>query len=272
MSEELKQSTPPPDSNQMSTVSGNLNDFPTLSNMLGEALANATPEGKVELVREAMKIQHESIEREKDREHEARENAKNREHATREKEKERAHETEENEMKRQYDETEKQADREHVAEEKAKDREHEAKEGRKTRANNWLVKYGLVLLLLVAVVAFAVLRLSSNVVSNVVDDIVNVEVPDSSKNYVGKPYQDVKMSLEDAGFTNIQEDVKADLNSGFLDNLTSKLPGKFGNKDGAVERVSINGVSSFNKGDPFPKNATVRITYHTYADSADNEE
>ena len=270
--EELEHSTPSPDSKQMSISPGDLNHFPTLSNILGEAMATATPEGKVELAREVIKAQHDAVEREKDREHEALENAKNREHATLEKEKERAHAKEENEMKRMYHETEKQADREYAAEEKAKDREHEAAEGRKTRVSDWLLKYAPALLLLVALVVFAVVRLSSTVVTNVVDDIVNVEVPDSSKNYEGKPYQDVKTSLEDAGFTNVQEDVKADLNSGFLDGLTSKLPGKLWNKDGAVERVSINGRTSFNKGDTFPKNATIRITYHTYSVSADNEE
>ena len=247
----------------MSTVSGNLKQFPTLLKTLG--MEDATSEQKTALARDILKMQHESVEREKDREHEARENAKNREHATWEKEKERAHETEENEMKRQYDETEKQADREHIAQEKAKDREHEAKEGRKTRANNWLLKYAPALLLLIALVAFAVYHFSSNVVS----DVVNIEVPASSKNYEGMHYSDVKMSLEDAGFKNIQEEAKADLNSGFLEGLTSKV---LGSKDGIVERVSINGATSFSKGDLFPKNATVRITYHTYSDSADNEE
>ena len=267
MSEELKQSTPSPNSEQVSTVPDTLNSFPALSNMLGEVMENATTEQKIELTRDWMKMEHESIEREKDREHEARENAKNREHAMWEKEKERAHETEENEMKRQYDETEKQADRQYAAEEKAKDREHEAAEGRKTRTSNWLLKYAPVLLLLIAFIAFAVYHFSSNVVS----DVVNIEVPVSSKDYEGMHYSDVKMSLEDAGFKDIQEDVKADLKSGFLDGLTSKLPGKLGNKDGIVERVSINGATSFNKGDLFPKNATVRITYHTYADNESEE-
>ena len=235
-------------------------------------MANATNEQKTELARDIIKMQHESIERDKDREHEARENAKNREYMAQEQEKARAHETEENEMKRQYDETEKQAERQHATDEKAKDREYAASEGKKTRTHNYLLKYAPALLLLVALIAFAAFHFSSSVVSNVVDEVVNIEVPDSSKNYEGKHYLTVKMSLEDAGFKNIQENPKADLNSGFLDGLTSKLPGKLGNKDGDVESVSINGVTSFSKGESFPKNATVRITYHTYSDSADNGE
>ena len=267
MSEELKQSTTSTHTSgeQLPTVSGNLNSFPSLSNMLGEVMANATNEQKTELARDIIKMQHESIERDKDREHEARENAKNREYMALEQEKARAHETEENEMKRQHEDTEKQAERKHVTDEKAKDREYAASEGKKTRTHNYLLKYAPALLLLVALGVFAVLHFSSNVV----DEVVNIEVPNSSKNYEGMHYLDVKTSLEDAGFKDIQEDRKADLTSGFLDGLTSKV---LGSKDGIVERVSINGVSSFNKGDAFPKNATVRITYHTYPDSADNEE
>jgi uncharacterized Zn finger protein (UPF0148 family) len=67
-----------------------------------------------------------------------------------------------------------------------------------------------------------------------------------------KNYIDVEKDLRAAGFTNIDLVKDEDLVLGWL------------HEEGEVESVSINGESSFVEGEWFPKDAVVRITYHTF--------
>ena len=63
-------------------------------------------------------------------------------------------------------------------------------------------------------------------------------------------YNSVKSDFQNAGFKNIELQKQKDL--GFFDRK----------KEGNVISVSINGNSNFSKGDWFPKNAKIKITYH----------
>ena len=74
--------------------------------------------------------------------------------------------------------------------------------------------------------------------------------PDSAESYKGKDYQKVLSSLESAGFIDIETSV--------LEDLTSKSK----NKDGEVESVKIGDSDSFAKGDKFPPESKVLVTYH----------
>ncbi|MBQ8688173.1 MAG: hypothetical protein IJ512_06445 [Ruminococcus sp.] len=79
-----------------------------------------------------------------------------------------------------------------------------------------------------------------------------VQMISSAEAYKGAYYEQVKIELENAGFTNIELVVQEDLITGWI------------TKDGSVERVSINGEDDFHKGDIFPKDASVLITYHSF--------
>lgn len=87
-----------------------------------------------------------------------------------------------------------------------------------------------------------------------------LKVPASASNYKGQDYQDVMKELEDAGFTNIKTEAIDDLITGWL------------TKDGEIERISIDGNSSFSEGDRFKENAVVRIKYHTFPSIDDEPE
>ena len=79
-----------------------------------------------------------------------------------------------------------------------------------------------------------------------------ISMPMSSNMYENENYEQVIKELKDAGFVNIATAENQDLITGWI------------TKDGSVEKVSINGNYNFEKGDSFPKNATIVITYHTF--------
>ena len=81
-----------------------------------------------------------------------------------------------------------------------------------------------------------------------------VAIPMSSSEYEGDNYNQVLIELKNSGFTNVQIVENPDLVTGWI------------NKDGDVERVSINGDYNFDAGDIFPKDSKVIITYHTFQD------
>lgn len=83
-----------------------------------------------------------------------------------------------------------------------------------------------------------------------------VKVLSSASDYKYKNYSDVVTSLEDAGFTNIKTEPVYDIYFGFLVS------------EGELKAVTIDGKSSFRKGDIFQNDAEVIITYHS---SAGNE-
>ena len=189
------------------------------------------------------KMEHDKIEREKDRQHDSMEREKDREHQTAEKEKD-----------REYNADEKAKDREQETTENEKDRTHETVEKRKDRISNWFSAHTK-LLLTVAVVfipGFAFLykrhRRSANAI-----------VPFSANDCKGKDHKEVKKLLSDAGFKKISESPSGDLKKkrGFLNHF-------HGDQDGSVTDVSINGNTSFKKKETFPKNAKIKIAYHSY--------
>lgn len=82
------------------------------------------------------------------------------------------------------------------------------------------------------------------------------KAPSSASDYNYKNYSDVITSLKDAGFTNIKIEPVYDIYFGFL--VT----------EGELKTVTIDGKSSFRKGDIFQSDAEVIITYHS---SVENE-
>lgn len=79
----------------------------------------------------------------------------------------------------------------------------------------------------------------------------------SSWEFCNFNYQDVKNSLEELGFYNIEEEILYDIVLGWTDS-------------GAVESVSIDGTNDFNRGDVFQKSSIVTITYHMPYDDDPN--
>ena len=66
-------------------------------------------------------------------------------------------------------------------------------------------------------------------------------------------YKDVEEKLKKLGFTNIKTNILYDIEFGLTD-------------EGETEAVSINGDDDFKRGDIFPNNAEVVITYHMKAE------
>lgn len=89
--------------------------------------------------------------------------------------------------------------------------------------------------------------------------VKKIRVPASSTELKGEDYQDVMTLFQIAGFTNIELKVLDDLVTGWL------------TKDGEVEKVSINGVTSFNVISKYPSDAKIVITYHSFP-STDTED
>lgn len=85
------------------------------------------------------------------------------------------------------------------------------------------------------------------------DDSGKIAVPDSAKSYRGTQYETVRQKLTDAGFTNIVVEGKKELKGNWMD-LSKDV--------GEIAEISIAGNDSFSKGDEFPENAAVRITYY----------
>ena len=70
--------------------------------------------------------------------------------------------------------------------------------------------------------------------------------------FKGEDYKDVEKRLKSAGFTNIELNPMEDLLTGWV------------SEENTVEKVSINGVTNFNKNDKFPADADIVITYHSF--------
>lgn len=77
-----------------------------------------------------------------------------------------------------------------------------------------------------------------------------VNVPSSVENYIGQSFETVSQELKKAGFTEIEATAIEDLTS------NSDI------KDGAIETISIDGSSFFQRNDVFPLDAKVEILYH----------
>lgn len=87
-----------------------------------------------------------------------------------------------------------------------------------------------------------------------------IQVAVSSRELKGNTYSDVVKKLQDAGFSNIELIEDADLVFGLL------------KQEGEVGEVSINGKIAFEKDECFPKDAKIKITYHTFKPEFKSEE
>lgn len=83
-------------------------------------------------------------------------------------------------------------------------------------------------------------------------------VPMSASSCIFEDYKDIQTIFKDAGFSNISTQIVYDIVFGFTD-------------EGEVDDISINGKTDFKKGDVFPKNAKIVITYHMFADDDPNK-
>lgn len=85
-------------------------------------------------------------------------------------------------------------------------------------------------------------------------------VASSSDDFEGQMYQEVADQLSSAGFTSIETKALGDLTTGWL-----KDPGE-------IKEVSIDGQSSFGKGDSFPTGATIVISYHSFPEDDEDKQ
>ncbi len=83
-----------------------------------------------------------------------------------------------------------------------------------------------------------------------------IDISTSAKEFKKENYKKVEDQLRKAGFENIEIKKKDDLVAGWL------------NKDGDIEKVSIDGNTDFDAGDSFDKGSKVVITYHTFKKEA----
>ena len=86
-----------------------------------------------------------------------------------------------------------------------------------------------------------------------------IQVTVSSKDLKGINYVYVVKMFQDAGFTDIELIEDADLIFGLL------------KQEGEVGEVSINGKLSFEKNEYFPKDAKIKIAYHTFQETEEDE-
>ena len=93
------------------------------------------------------------------------------------------------------------------------------------------------------------------VIPQLKDDRIRVST--SSTDLVGKQYSEVVQMLKNDGFEKIETSEDPDLVLGWF------------NVDGEVERISIEGNSSFSAGDKFEKDVNVVVVYHTFPSSSD---
>ncbi len=115
-------------------------------------------------------------------------------------------------------------------------------------------KYIIVLCVLFAIIAVCAIMEESSETAG------PLKAPGAASDYRGTDYQDAINAFKDAGFTNIKTEIIDDLITGWL------------TKDGEIEKISIDGDSSFSEGDRFKDNAEVIITYHTFPKSDEEAE
>jgi len=80
-----------------------------------------------------------------------------------------------------------------------------------------------------------------------------LRIPNSSKYYLGKNYQEVANELKEKGFSQIELEKQLKDKKAWL------------TKDGAVSRISINGQTQFDKGEWFDEKSIIHIVYQTFS-------
>ena len=129
--------------------------------------------------------------------------------------------------------------------------EYEYKENKEKRDNALFgkVMLGLVIFLILDF-AFLFFEGERTLQEHKVNNEIKVSV--SSEDLDGIDYKDAERVLRASGFSDIELIKKNDLIFGLL------------SKDGEVASVSINGITNFTKGEWFPADASVKVTYHAY--------
>lgn len=79
-----------------------------------------------------------------------------------------------------------------------------------------------------------------------------LRISNSSRKFIGKLYTEVIEELNKVGFNNIETEEIIKVKKGWMD------------KDKSINKISINGQTSFEKGEWFEKNAIIKITYNSY--------
>lgn len=85
-----------------------------------------------------------------------------------------------------------------------------------------------------------------------------IKAPSPSVVYVNQNYETVLQQFQDAGFEDVETIPLGDLSNSFLRNREGDI--------GKIQEISINGITKFDSDNWFPKNAKVRIYYHTFPD------
>lgn len=110
----------------------------------------------------------------------------------------------------------------------------------------------IVLMLAVLVLANSIVGCSSK------EDDGKINLPISSNDLKNANFQDVVAKFENAGFTNVQTEVIDDLVLGWF------------TKDGEIEKVSVDGYTSFSTNSRYPADTEIVVSYHTFP--ADKEQ
>ena len=136
--------------------------------------------------------------------------------------------------------------------------QHEAREKQKSRDTMWKIVILVIVLIFIPTAIVLAAKYTGfgyyiNRAEKFIDSQMGLaQVPGTSESYVDKPVRDARISLENAGFTDIEEQPAKDLFLGIL------------KKEGDVAHISINGETDFKSGAKFPKTAKVIIYYHSY--------
>lgn len=85
-----------------------------------------------------------------------------------------------------------------------------------------------------------------------------IKAPSPSTVYENQNYKSVSQQFQDAGFEDVETIPLGDLSNGFLRNREGDV--------GKIKEISINGITEFDSDNWFPKNAKIRIYYHTFPD------
>lgn len=135
-------------------------------------------------------------------------------------------------------------------EEKKRIEEEERLQREKTMA--FLKKYWWALAALLGVL---ILLIAISGMNESKDSASKIRVGFSSSELVGRNYQEVVSILQIVGFTNVETEVLDDLILGWL------------KEDGEVEKVEIEGTTTFSDDSKFETSAKIVVVYHTFPDT-----
>ncbi|WP_282848208.1 DUF4839 domain-containing protein [Microbacterium oxydans] len=86
-----------------------------------------------------------------------------------------------------------------------------------------------------------------------------INMPQSSSDLEGQPYQDVVRNLEDAGFSNVEAVALEDLITGWI------------NEEDSVDEVDADGIKDFTTDDYFEPDVKIVVTYHSFPEDKEED-